>query len=135
MLTFVGKGYSPEFTANFDRIVSLIASGAETIEITFAPDDICSPLLTDPVCHCPNQSVLDRDHLAAESLSALLHTPITEDARIHLAADRLDRMRQAFQSGSIRKACEGCQWVPLCDSIAANNFIGTRLLASSAPRG
>lgn len=134
MLTYAGKGYSPEFIANFDRVTSLVASGTETIQITFAPDDICSPLLTDPACHCRNQNVLDRDHLASTALSALLQTPIAENATVALTTDRLDHMRHAFQSGSIRKACEGCQWVPLCDSIASGNFIGTHLLASRAIR-
>ena len=33
MLTFVGKGYSPEFVANFERIAGLIASGDQTVGI------------------------------------------------------------------------------------------------------
>jgi uncharacterized protein len=135
MLTFAGKGYSPDFTANFERIAALIASGNETIEITFAPDEICAPLLADPACHCRDQSVLDRDSLAATALSDLLQTAITENTRLQLSPDTLARMRDAFRDGTIRKACEGCQWVPLCDSIAAGNFAGTCLLPSRSPRG
>jgi len=134
MLTFAGKGYSPDFIANFDRITAQIASGTQTIEITFAPDDICAPLLAEASCHCRNTSVSERDTLAAEALSDLLQQPILPGTSLSLASATLDRMRLAFQSGTIRQACHGCQWSPLCDSIAANNFIGTHLLASRPQR-
>jgi len=133
MLTFAGKGYSPEFIANFERIIDRIASGNQTVEITFAPDDICAPLLADASCHCRNTSVSTRDTLAAESLGQLLQQPIETGTHLTLTAATLDRMRHAFQQGTIRKACKGCQWVPLCDGIAASNFVDTRLLASRPP--
>jgi hypothetical protein len=129
MLTFAGKGYSPAFTANFERIIERIASGEETIEVTFAPDDICAPILADTSCHCRNASITERDTLAAQALSQLLRQPIQPGTQLTTTAAMLDTMRHAFQSGSIRSACHGCQWVPLCDSIAASNFIDTRLLA------
>ena len=134
MLTFAGEGYSPDFIANFERITRSIAAGNQTVEITFAPDDICAPLLTEESCHCRNASVDERDTLAAESLAQLLEMPIDPGAQITLTATTLDRMRQAFREGTIRKACRGCQWVPLCDGIAANNFIDTRLLTAHTPR-
>lgn len=134
MLTFVGKGYSPQFIANFDRITQRIAAGDQITDIVFAPDDICAPLLADPgpdsACHCRNSTISERDSLAAEALTELLQQPIQPGTSLTLTNAMLDRMRLAFQSGSIRKACHGCQWSPLCDSIAANNFIDTRLLAS-----
>jgi len=133
MLTFAGKGYSPDFIANFERITARIASGNQTIEITFAPDDICAPLLTDASCHCRDASVSERDTLAAESLAQLLQQPIESGTQITLTAATLDRLRQAFRAGTIRRACHGCQWVPLCDGIAASNFIDTRLLAPHPP--
>jgi uncharacterized protein len=128
MLTFAGKGYSPEFVSNFERIADLIGSGDCTVEIVFTPDDICAPLLADPACHCKNSSVAERDRLAAESLADLLHQPLHPDAKIHLTRDTLDRMRAAFAAGTIRKACSGCQWSPICNVIASDNFRETRLL-------
>jgi uncharacterized protein len=130
MLTYAGKGYSPEFISNFDRIASLIASGDQNIEIVFTPDDICAPLMTDPACHCQNSSIAERDRLAAQSLSDLLHQPIHQNARIFLSRETLDRMRNAFAAGTIRKSCQGCQWSPICDGIAHDNFRDTRLLCS-----
>jgi uncharacterized protein len=134
MLTFAGKGYSPDFIANFDRITAQIASGNQTIELTFAPDDICAPLLADASYHCRNTSISERDSLAAEALTELLQEPVQPGTSLTLTTSTLDRMRHAFHSGSIRKACHGCQWSPLCDSIAANNFIDTHLLAGRPQR-
>lgn len=128
MLTFAGKGYSPDFISNFDRIAGLIASGDQSVEIVFAPDDVCAPLLADPACHCRNASVSERDRLAAEALANLLRQPIDQNAKIHLAPEILDRMRAAFAAGTIRKACNGCQWSPICDRIARDSFRETRLL-------
>ena len=128
MLTFAGKGYSPEFISNFDRIAGLIASGAQSVEIVLAPDDICAPLLGDPTCHCRNASLSERDRFAAEALVDLLHQPIDQNAKVHLTPEILARMRAAFAAGTTRKACNGCQWSPTCDGIARDSFRETRLL-------
>jgi hypothetical protein len=127
MLTFAGEGYGAEFIANFARIARLISSGEQTVEIVFAPDDICAPLLADPACHCRNATVAERDRLAAEALTDLLHQPIEQNARLQLDHPTLDRMRQAFAAGTIRQACKGCEWSPLCDKIAADAFRKTSL--------
>jgi len=128
MLTFVGKGYTPEFIANFERIARLIASGNQAVEIVLGPDDLCAPLLTDPACHCRNVSVLERDRLAAEALAGLLRQPVENGSIFLLSGDVLDELRLAFHAGTIRRACRGCQWSEFCDHIAAENFNQTVLL-------
>jgi hypothetical protein len=127
MLTFAGEGYTPEFVANFERIAGLIAAGDQTVEIVFAPDDICAALLHEPDCHCREESVSERDRIAAAALSGLLRQPVTERARIELTQNVLERMREAFAAGTIRSACQGCQWSPLCDGIAGGGFSKTSL--------
>lgn len=131
MLTFVGKGYSPEFTANFERVMRLIASGNQEVEIVPGPDDLCAPLLNDPACHCRNASVLERDRLAAEALTDLLRQPVLEGSILRLTQSVLDELRSAFRAGTIRKACRGCQWSDFCDEIAAKNFSETVLLCGN----
>lgn len=133
MLTFVGKGYSPEFIANFEQVARLIASGDQTVEIVFGPDDLCAPLLGDPSCHCRNASVLERDRLAAEALTVLLQQPVDEGSILRLTRNVLDELRRAFQAGIIRKACRGCQWSEFCDEISAKNFSETVLLCGNPP--
>ncbi|WP_292282104.1 DUF1284 domain-containing protein, partial [Mesorhizobium sp.] len=51
LLTYVGKGYSPAFTANYDVVVKRLAGG-EDILIVSGPDDICAPLLSESEPHC-----------------------------------------------------------------------------------
>lgn len=128
MLTFSGSGYSPDFIANFERIARMVASGGHTLQMVFGPDDICSPILSDPECHCRSAGVLERDRLAAEALTGLLQQPVNENESLQLSPDTLDQMRAAFARGTIRKACQGCQWSPLCDAIAKNSFSESILL-------
>lgn len=127
MLTFVGEGYSPAFVANFEAVLHRIVAAKEPIQIVEGPDDICAPLLSDAACHCHNASIGSRDHLAAESLTILLKTSIQPGQILDLSAPTLALLRQAFAAGTIRAACTGCKWNPLCDSIAAANFAGTKL--------
>jgi uncharacterized protein len=134
MLTFAGEGYSAEFVTNFERIARRIARGTQAIEIVFGPDDICAPILDDSSCHCLNASIRERDRLAAVALADLLQQPIEEAALLQLNRETLDHMRTAFAAGTIRKACVGCQWSPICDSIAKNNFSQTALLCGTHAR-
>lgn len=121
MLTFVGEGYSPEFVANFRRLVERLGRDddvGEEIEIVDGPDDVCAPLLCAPDCHCVKPGPATRDRLAVEQVSALLGLPVGPGARLRLSAERVASLRAAFAQGSIRAACEGCQWKSLCDRIA-----------------
>ena len=64
LLTYVGKGYSAAFVANYDAIARRLSRG-EHIEIVDGPDDICRPLLGEPEPHCWRDSVIVRDEQAA----------------------------------------------------------------------
>jgi hypothetical protein len=121
LLTYAGKGYSPAFTANYDVIARRIAQG-EDIVIVAGPDDICAPLLNEEEPHCLRESINERDRLAAQDLGDLLTGPIEAGWKIVLDAGLLLRMRDAFSAGSVRKACDGCEWHTLCSSIAAESY-------------
>jgi hypothetical protein len=127
MLTFAGKGYTPDFVANFEQVASRIAAGDEVIQIVEGPDDICSALLIETTCHCHNPSVSLRDRHAAAAISNLLSQPIQAGAHLLPRQNLLSILRAAFVPGTIRQACVGCQWKPTCDSIAKQGFIETRL--------
>lgn len=124
LLTYVGKGYSPAFTANYDVIAGRISQG-EDILIVDGPDDICAPLLGDAEAHCWRESVTGRDRLAARDLGPLLTSPIRAGVRIKLEKETMKAMRDAFAAGRTRAACLGCEWSDLCSSIAANDYHGT----------
>jgi len=133
LLTYVGKGYSPAFTANYDAIAERLSRG-EDILLVSGPDDVCAPLLDGPEPHCLGESVAERDRLAARDVADLLALPIQPGVRVDLDAAILARLRQAFSVGGVRKACGGCEWNELCGAIAAGGFAETKVQRSVVPR-
>lgn len=129
VLTYVGRGYSPAFTANYDRVLERLAAG-EGIELVAGPDDVCAPLLCDADAHCRRDRIGDRDAAAALAVGTLLDCAITPGDRINLAPAHVARLRAAFRDGTIRAACAGCEWADLCTAVAAASFAGTRLRPS-----
>lgn len=132
LLTYVGKGYSPAFTANYDVIAGRLGAG-EDILVVAGPDDICAPLLGESGPHCRNDSVIERDRLAARDVGDLLSRPIGAGTRLVLDAATLTFLRQAFSTGQTRNACGGCEWSSLCTTIAAAGYEAVRLRAPNLP--
>jgi hypothetical protein len=124
LMTYIGRGYTPAFTENYDGVVSRLAAG-EPIELVEGPDDICGPLLGFPNTHCHNASVLERDRLARLSVSE--HLNLADLNGLVLGQSTLAELRTAFRAGSTRSACTGCEWATLCDSVAEAGFADTRL--------
>jgi hypothetical protein len=123
MLTYVGRGYSAAFTANYDAIAVRIGDG-EAVLIVTGPDDICAPLLGDAEPHCHRDSVIERDRLALRDLSQLLELPPAVGETVALRPELLQQMRAAFATGRTRAACAGCEWHGLCTSISAGGYMG-----------
>lgn len=128
MLTYVGKGYSAAFTANFDKICARLGRG-EDILLVDGPDDVCAPLLLEEDPHCHEASVVERDRLALKASGELLSRQLAAGERIDLDPRILTRLRVAFKSGHSREACLSCEWHDLCTDIAAADFSGIRLRA------
>lgn len=126
MLTYLGRGYSPAFTANYDRVIGRLAAG-EGIELVSGPDDVCAPLLCDPEAHCRLGRIRDRDGAAALAVGTLLGRVLAPGDRLDLSPALLERLRAAFRDGTLRAACAGCEWSELCTDVAAAGFAGTRL--------
>lgn len=126
MLTYVGKGYSPAFTANYDMVIARMAAG-EAILIQEGPDEICQPLMADNEPHCLRDSVFERDAKAALDIGKLLGTPVVAGEQIILNAAVLARLRDAFHEGRTRSACTGCEWFDLCSKVAQTSYASTRL--------
>ena len=125
--TYIGKGYSAEFVAGYERIVTRLNAGEE-VEIIEGPDDICAPLLSEQTCpHCHNDSVLHRDALAAREIARLIGRDLEIGHRMSLDRSTLARLRAAFAEGRLRSACQSCPWSALCDEIAEGGFAQTRL--------
>lgn len=127
MLTYVGKGYTSGFVENYDRVAARLNAGEEDIELVDGPDDICEGLLCESHAHCFNEGVVQRDETARLSVSALLGETLTVGKKLQATPDFLAKMRLAFAAGEIRPACRGCQWIRLCDRIAASGFAGVKV--------
>nr|WP_282565532.1 DUF1284 domain-containing protein [Paradevosia shaoguanensis] len=126
MLTYVGEGYSRAFTANYDRIVARLSAGEE-IELVAGPDDVCAPLLEGAEPHCHQESVVERDRLAALAVSEIVGRRLAVRETIELSAALVERMREAFARGISREACSACEWSGLCTRIAGGGYTGVRL--------
>ena len=128
MLTYVGKGYSPEFAHNFDGIVSRLAAGEEAYLVD-GPDAVCAPLCeSEGACaHCHSAGVRVRDQRAAQELALLLGRPLGVGSRLQLDGALLARLRAAYTSGQMRAACAGCDWADLCTGVASAGYEGVRL--------
>lgn len=129
LLTYKGKGYSPAFVANLNRIAARLATG-EDVLLVDGPDDVCAPLLAQgepgkEMPHCGLDRILDRDRRALESVSRLLDRTLGPGMRLTLDPETAESLRAAFATGEIRSACAGCEWSAFCTSIAAARFAGT----------
>jgi len=121
ILTYVGKGYGRDFTANMSAIVRRIASGEE-IEIVSGPDDICSPRLNEQASHCHEARISLRDENAAQDISRCLGIGVEAGARINLGMPLKMALRRSFAAEDIRSACFGCEWTYLCRAVASSDF-------------
>lgn len=126
LLTYVGKGYTPDFVRNYDRIADQLSDGRE-IEIVSGPDDICAPLLAEQAPHCHEESVTARDARAARDVAKALGAPIEEGDRLSLSPARLAQLREAFAKGETRDACVRCDWHDLCTTVANRGYSGVRV--------
>ncbi len=126
LLTYVGKGYSAAFTANYDVIAKRLGRG-EDILVVSGPDDICQPLLGEADPHCLREGAAGRDELAARDVGKLLARPIRAGVRFSLDTATVDRLRTAFSARVTREACQGCEWADLCTTVAASGYSDVRL--------
>lgn len=126
ILTYIGKGYGQDFTANMTAVVRRIASG-ETIEVISGPDDICSPCHREKASHCHNARITRRDENAAQDISRYLGIVVGTGSKIDLNISMRMVLRQLFAAEKIRSACFECEWANFCGAIASSDFEGTVL--------
>ena len=126
MLTYVGRGYSPAFVDNYDRVVTRL-SEREPIRLVDGPDDICAPIEYAEGAHCHNESVVERDRLALAAVRDLLGATVDLNREFSLDTAMLARFRSAFSTGQTRAGCNGCEWSGLCDHVAGTGYVGTTL--------
>ncbi|MEM5584828.1 DUF1284 domain-containing protein [Roseibium sp. AS2] len=126
MLTYLGKGYTEDFVRNYSAVIDRLNAG-EGIRLVGGPDEICAPMLNENVCHCHNDSVRERDNLAAQAIGSVVGRELAPGNLLRLDAATTQQLRDAFAAASIRTACTSCEWQALCTRIARNNYRGCQL--------
>ncbi|MDO6462018.1 DUF1284 domain-containing protein [Granulosicoccaceae sp. 1_MG-2023] len=130
MLSYQSQGYTPAFVARFDEAVEALNRGASLV-LESGPDMLCETVLGEPDCHCHNASVRQRDALALHAVGQALGQTLAPGTSLSLTAEQVWQLRQGFADGSLRAACEGCQWARLCTRIARQQFPGVRLFPAA----
>lgn len=130
ILTFEGVGYNACFTDNFVKIVERLSAGEEVV-IVAGPDDICKPVMAEGDSHCRLARVDRRDDHALKAVSALIGRQLSPGSTVHLNARTVEALRSSFVAGTIREACDGCEWHDLCSRIAVDGFDRVKFLPIS----
>lgn len=116
-LGFQGKGYSPSFIKNYQRIVDRLKADPETpIQVTPGLDHICSACPHQTAQQqCTKQVLIDRlDQAHLNVLGWQPHQVVTW----HTAQDTL---KHRMTLDRFHQACEGCSWKSLgvCEAALA----------------
>lgn len=83
--------------------------------------------------HAPRVMITDKlGSYAVAGKKIMPDVPVRIGDRLHLCQKTLARMRYAFARGTIRRACAGCSWAPLCSSIATDDYAEARINAATA---
>ncbi|SFK25013.1 hypothetical protein SAMN04488518_103252 [Pseudovibrio ascidiaceicola] len=122
VLTFIGHGYSPAFSKNYEAVVKRLNAG-EAALLVEGPDEICAVLINEEEQpHCFNCSVVERDSAAVKLISRLLGTELCVGDEIVMNSHLVAKMRKAYAEDVFKKACQNCEWVQFCDEISSSGF-------------
>jgi uncharacterized protein len=128
LLTYKGLGYTPAFVDNLSAVANDINAGHPVI-LSEGPDDICKGLSAEDriACghDCAKPQTRDIDGLAIQAVAPLLC--VAMDEPFILTSERIIMLRTEFSKGSIRSACQSCQWMEICDQIADSDYAGVKL--------
>lgn len=154
--TYVGKGYTPEYSAQLNALMGKISQKPEGVPVRLVegPDDWCQPLQqgTDQASlghrqHCTHPATAERDRQALGTLGGILGRPLQSGDIVQLTPALVLEMRKAFyratrakQRGKTdgysdaRSGCNACAWSKLCDEVTLRGFPGVKLLPEAVPR-
>ena len=129
--TFVGHGYSPDFTKHMTYVKSLLTADPNTaITLVAGPDDLCGhcPNCVDGSCTSPKPAVFD--HLVGQKLhlkeehvtekSTLVHSIAASDSSTSAAASdspiSINGIPSSLRMSEqlLAECCPDCEWKELC---------------------
>jgi len=109
---YQGKGYSPEFTQNYDEIARHLKADGENgdaiaIEVVGKTDSICSPCPSRRGALCEMQAKIEKlDHAHATILSL-------KEGDVLSWGEAKERIATHFTDEAFESACAPCSWKPL----------------------
>ena len=117
--TFVGHGYSPDFTKHMTYVKSLLTADPNTaITLVAGPDDLCGhcPNCVDGSCTSPKPAVFD--HLVGQKLNttedtenaAPKHTDASDSPLTLHGIPSILHMSEQL----LAECCPYCEWKELC---------------------
>ncbi len=131
LLTYVGKGYNPDFIKNIDSVVGKIAQGAEVV-IVRDFDDICT-LSGKGACphldRCDREDMRRRDQIMLDNLVFAGFGPSSwlQASRLEFDERLVWAFRRAAARGVFSSVCEGCAWTEVCRQVIVKEFEGVKI--------
>ena len=108
--TFIGKGYSPEFTENMSLITEKLRSERDTqVVIADGTDSICEKCPSK--CEdgrCEHDDKVQRYDMAVKNL-----LQVTED-EVYPYGELTDRLRGMLSKDKLFSICGDCEWYRYC---------------------
>lgn len=105
-LGFRGKGYSPDFVANFSAIVARLTDQSP-IEVVESVDSICTPCPSNRAGRCTDASKIEKlDQAHLEILDLTLGSVLTW-------GEAKTRIRDRMSVSDFNRACKSCSWKEL----------------------
>jgi hypothetical protein len=113
-LCFQGRGYSPAFVANFQKILDALQTDESLeIEVTLHTDSICSPCPSRLEKQCASQEKVSRlDRLHQETFA------LEEDMRMTWSQAK-ERIAATLTMPRFHEICSSCSWKALgiCEEV------------------
>lgn len=143
LLTYVGRGYSPDFVRAMDALAAHVTSGG-AMQLCVGPDVLCASLTTAQGgcgAHCHLDRNAERDRVALHEVGSLLGRAMQPGTWEVLTAEKIYALRQTLQPldaqaalTGLRSACGGCEWLELCRDVSADGFAQSRIAPTPRPR-
>ena len=111
MQGFVGRGYSPSFVAEMQRVVNSLRCEAD-IELIVAPDQLCGACPHGETNQCRLHERDNEAHIVAQDQAVLRALKLQPNSSLSWPA-LVARVRQNIGPEDLDHLCGDCPWLPM----------------------
>lgn len=113
ILHFIGKGYSEPFVLNMRRVIRILRQEQAMVKLMMGADEICGS------CSNNVQGVCRQEPTPARfDGRCLSRCGLREGQLLSWTTLRETVQKEILEKGYLSRICDGCQWLPLCQSVA-----------------